>query len=161
MLLSTPTKNPGVFAEGIEELWVCPTWSSYQVAAAPEGVVETSPRGSPCQPQFQWSAPVKAWSAQFVLSDAVSPACFLPSHAFTHTFPGFLPLLHHCIRHSASHMSPDHSHKPCFVGGKVIGWGHLLSAVEHWPGMSCLGQGLMIVLTWWMEALLSRFPPVT
>ena len=58
VLLSIPTKCPGVFAKSIGELWVHPTWSSGQVAVAPEGVVGASPRGPLWQLPSQWSAPL-------------------------------------------------------------------------------------------------------
>ena len=59
VLLSRPTKSPEVFTKGVGELWVHSTWSLGQVATAPEGVVETSPRSSLCQLQFQWSIPMR------------------------------------------------------------------------------------------------------
>ena len=80
-----PQNAPEYIALG--DLWVCPTWSSGQVAEAPERLIETSPRGCPRPAAVPVVSACGALSAPFVLSDARSSACFSLSHAFTDPAP--------------------------------------------------------------------------
>lgn len=89
-------KKPRSICQGCRGALVPPQLELRPGVAAPEGMVKNQPTWLSVPAALPVVCCCEAWSAQIVLSDAGSPACFLPSHAFTH--PGFLaPFLFYII----------------------------------------------------------------